>query len=256
VFILNSKKMFKKLLLTATLFAVSFTVVNAQDFVLKADTMTKNTTGVTTITNVCETDAVIFYNYVYNNTTATLPAFHWQIIQKSLPFGWYVCQFCDNNLCRTGTSPEIANNQEVIASEIEVGDSTAQLEPAITVPADADNGVGILRVRVWTANTTDTATYIINKTPTGISKIAVNDTRVNIYPNPANNSVLIYAEKSLNPANVSVISISGQTVYNTAFNVSKEVSDINISALSKGTYMVRLTDTKGQLITSRKFIKE
>lgn len=248
--------MFKKLLLTAMLFAVSFTLVSAQDFVLKADTMTKNTNGVATITNVCETDAVIFYNYVYNNTTATLPAFHWQIIQKTLPFGWYVCQFCDNNLCRTGTSPEIANNQEVIASDIEVGDSTAQLEPAITVPADADNGVGILRVRVWTTNTTDTATYIVNKTPTGISKIAVNDNRVNIYPNPANNTVLIYAEKSLNPANVSIVSITGQTVYNKAFNTGKEAEAISISSLTNGTYMVRLTDNKGQLITSRKFIKE
>lgn len=248
--------MFKKLLLTAALSAVTFTLVNAQDFVLKADTMRKETPGVATVTGVCDDDAVFFYNYVKNNTPNALAKYNWRIIQKDLPFGWYLCQLCDNNLCRPKTDAALnPSYADVAAGAVNAGDS-GLIEPAITVPADGDNGVGILRVKVWTDNTTDTATFIINKTPTGISKIAVNDSRVNIYPNPANNSVLVYAEKSLNPANVSIVSITGQTVYNAPFNTGKEAESININSLSKGTYLIRLNDNKGQLITSRKFIKE
>jgi len=245
--------MFKKLLLSAILFAASFTFVNAQDFVLVADTMQKDTSG-SVLTTPCSERSVFFYNYVHNISGDTLASYKWKIIQKDFPFGWSLCQFCDNNLCRTGnelTSPYA----DITAGEL-LPDSLGLVEPAILVPADGDNGVGILRVKIWTDNTTDTATFIINKTPTGISKIAANDARVNIYPNPANNTVLIYAEKSLNPANISIVSITGQTVYNAAFNANKEATGISINALSKGTYMVRLTDTKGQLITSRKFIKE
>ncbi|KAA5536579.1 T9SS type A sorting domain-containing protein [Taibaiella lutea] len=245
--------MFKKLLLTAILFAVSFTFVSAQDFVLVADTMHKDTSG-SAVTNPCADHSVFFYNYVKNNTGATLTEYKWKIIQKDFPFGWSLCQFCDNNLCRPGTDFS-APYADITAGSVNAGDS-GLMEPAITVPADADNGVGILRVKIWTANTTDTATFIVNKTPTGISKIAVNDARVNVYPNPANNALLVYAEKSLNPANISIVSITGQTVYSTVFNTGKEAANVSISSLTKGTYMIRLTDNKGQLITARKFIKE
>lgn len=247
--------MFKKILLTAMLFTGIAGIAAAQDFTMTADTMSRDTSGSVAITP-CGEHSVIFYNYLNNNTGTTIPAYHWQIIVRNFPTGWYLCQLCDNNICRDSSA--VANNfVDVQAGQIGTTPATrGQLEPAIMVPSTAANGVGVLRVEVWTDNTRDTATFIVNKTPTGISKIAVDDKRVNVYPNPANNTVLIYAEKSLNAANISIVSITGQTVYNKAFNANKEAENISISSLAKGTYMIRLTDDKGQLVTSRKFIKE
>lgn len=250
-----------KTFLITLILITSFTAVKAQDFIMTADTMMRNTQGYAVVPDDCSKYSEIFYNYLRNNTTGDLAPYHWKIILKDLPFGWFLCQFCDNNLCRnaqgSGASVAWANApyEEKVAALIPVGDS-GYLEPAIAVPIDGDNGCGVLRVRVWTANTIDTATFIVCKNPTGVSKIAVNDSRVNIYPNPANDNILVYSEKSLNAANLSIISITGQTVDKKTMNSNKEAHDINISALPKGTYLIRLTNDKGQLITSRKFIKE
>lgn len=243
----------RKLLLIGALLTATAVSSNAQEFSLKSDTLKETTEGVLPPYDWND-DAIAMHNYLRNATSAPI-TFQWQIHQKSLPNGWGLFGFCDNLNCRPETHPALTLNQSETSMDIAVGDSSL-LEPRFKIPRDADNGVGILRVHVWRGTQNDTATYIITKTAaTGVSVINIGDKRVNIFPNPATNSVQVYAQASLNVNKISVFNLLGRRELVTNVKAGTEVADVDINVLAKGMYVIHLTDTNGKLVTSRKFVK-
>lgn len=226
----------------------------AQEFTLKADTLTETTAGMTPPQGSSWDNYTInMYNYVRNSTQASLSV-QWQIFEKNLPNGWGIYGFCDNATCRLETSPAITTGAVQAAMPIPVGDSSL-LEPRVKVPVEGDNGVGIIRVRVFTNTSADTATYIIYKTASSIAAISLNDTRVMLYPNPAENQLSVYMDKSLNASRIDLYNISGANLMQHAV-AGKETASLDIGSLASGLYLVRITDARGALITSRKFNKK
>lgn len=225
---------------------------SAQDFTLSHDTMREETTGKLPPQN-WDNDAILMHNFVNNSTNAPL-TFKWKIVQKDLPFGWSVYGFCDNSFCRPATHPAIVSNAEQESDPIPVA-GNSQLEPRFAVPSDGDNGIGILKARVWTDNTVDTAVYIITKTATGVHQINLNDTRVAVYPNPSDKNISVYSDKSLNVAKISILNIVGREEFSTVASKTREITEISTSSLAKGMYMIHLTDASGKIVTSRKFVK-
>lgn len=71
---------------------------------------------------------------------------------------------------------------------------------------------------------------------------------VRIFPNPATDHVFIEAPKVLN---VVVSSIDGKTLLQ-----KEHATEIDISKLAKGIYMMTLTDDEGQVVLARKLLKE
>lgn len=244
-------KIFLALSLSLCLLTAS---AGAQEFTFKADTLSETTAGRTPPPGSSwDNYAIKMYNYIRNNTQASLNV-QWQIFEKSLPNGWGIYTFCDNGTCRPESHPAITSAAVQSAAPIAVGDSSL-LEPAVKVPEEGDNGVGIIRVRVFTNTSADTATYIIYKTASSIAAISLNDTRVMLYPNPAENQLSVYMDKSLNASRVDVYHVSGASVMQHTV-AGKEAALLDISALTSGFYLVRVTDARGALITSRKFHKK
>ncbi|WP_118972758.1 T9SS type A sorting domain-containing protein [Taibaiella koreensis] len=246
--------MIRKILSLGLLIGLTSVAAHAQDFLLKADTIKRETSGQmppagSSWDNYCEK----LFNYAFNKTTAPLPMTY-QIVYKTLPIGWFIRGFCDNQTCRFQDDPAIASQTETAVMNVPVGDSCL-LEPWVAVPTDADNGVGVIRVRIKTANTTDTATYIINKGTSGVSTIAIKDKRVAIYPNPATNDLTIFTDKSLNASRVEILNIAGASQFAKAIG-GVEAINMDIRALATGTYLVRVTDNNGAVITTRKFSKK
>jgi len=77
------------------------------------------------------------------------------------------------------------------------------------------------------------------------------DRNFNLYPNPANDHITIEFGNldNLEDWNIKIINILGQEVLSQPMNTDK----INVSELSKGVYIVRISDGIGQ--TDKKFIK-
>ncbi|PZF72775.1 beta strand repeat-containing protein [Taibaiella soli] len=73
-----------------------------------------------------------------------------------------------------------------------------------------------------------------------VGNLTVNGNDVNIYPNPASTMVHIDAAAKLN---VQIRNLEGQTVM-----TKKAASDIDISGIANGVYMISLTDKDGNLI--------
>lgn len=225
----------------------------AQNFTLLFDTMETSTQGQTPpegedFANYCE----VLHNYIINNEDSAI-TFQWQIYEKSLPFGWFIYGFCDNSTCWTQTSNIVANAAIANSSPINVGDSS-EFKPMVAVPSDAEYGVGIIKAKVFTATHTDTAFFIINRTPTGLSIISQKDQRVVIYPNPTSDNVTIFADKNLNAKDVTVYNILGRKILTSS--ATGEITKLNISQLASGNYMIRITDNAGKVITSRSITKD
>ncbi|MFA6056971.1 MAG: T9SS type A sorting domain-containing protein [Taibaiella sp.] len=248
--------MIRKFLCLSLVLGLSAIVGNAQDFTLSKDTLQNlNVVGQSPPTgSTWDSYAYKLFNYVHNETNAPL-TFNWQIYNKTLPFGWFIYGFCDNLNCRTQSDPSIASGTVASSSPIPVNDSS-QLEPWVAVPADAEFGIGIIKVRVTTTNTTDTAIYILKRNNTGISTISVGDSRVYLSPNPASNNLQVFADQSLHASHINIYDITGKHISLTKVQPAKEIVDVDISNLASGLYMLRLTDDNGKMITTRKFAKK
>lgn len=249
--------MIRRILFLGLILGGLSTAANAQaDFTLTTDTITVDTTGSTPPAGeTWDNYTINIFNYAHNKTSQPL-IINWRIFQKTIPIGWFINGFCDNISCRPGTHTAIVNGTPQESNPVAPGDST-QLEPRVAVPVEADNGTAIIRVELKTNNTTDTATYIINKhSTTGITVISVKDTRVAIYPNPAANDLMVFADKSLNAARVSIVNITGAQLMTQTLEKGTEVTNMNVSSLAAGMYFVKIIDERGATVTTRKFSKK
>ncbi|AZQ64745.1 T9SS type A sorting domain-containing protein [Flammeovirga pectinis] len=77
-------------------------------------------------------------------------------------------------------------------------------------------------------------------------------TSVLVYPNPASDFVTFKTTKMEGLKSISILNIVGQSVVNTTF---EEVLKLPVSTLQKGTYIVLISDEKGNRATSKLLIK-
>ena len=71
-------------------------------------------------------------------------------------------------------------------------------------------------------------------------------TNISIYPNPTDNTLFITGNET--PIAVSIYNVLGKEVLSV-----KNTNNINVEALPRGVYVIRISDGIGQ--TNRKFIK-
>ncbi|MBO7082260.1 MAG: C10 family peptidase [Bacteroidales bacterium] len=84
---------------------------------------------------------------------------------------------------------------------------------------------------------------------TGISE--ENDTKINLYPNPANSTLRVKSDEPI--LQYSIYDIQG-TLVSQMTDVSEKSLELDVRSLSTGTYMIRLT--LGNTVLTKKFVKE
>lgn len=244
--------MLKKIFITATMLCGFAAISNAQSYSFPVG----NTADSTTQGSVDDVELDLKPKNITASETFKLK---WTVISVALPDAtWKFTSLCDNVTCQYNSQDNQLMNQPYTSGDVAPG-STALFRCGFNVPVTATNGQGIVKVKVekLLGDQVDTMTFRLTKTPTGISVIKMNDNRVSVYPNPAsNNNIEVYADKALNASKISLINIAGQVVMTSAVSKATEITNLNIHALSKGTYLVKLTDNNGKSITTRKFIKE
>lgn len=244
----------KKILLTVSIGLLGSFAASAQSFEILHDTMTKTTVGTPGVDATNE--AIYFHDSVKNVTATDLEDVKWRIIESNLPLGWYIFTFCDNVFCRsTAEVNNHLNNTSQIETFAPIAPGTsALLEPSVVVPQSADDGTGIIKVRVFTDSQTDTAVFIINKTPVGINQVKMNDSRVSLFPNPsAGQNLNVFINKDLGAKSVAIYNVLGAQVAQQS--ITREVSNVATAHLANGHYLVKVLDQNGLVITTRKWVK-
>lgn len=89
---------------------------------------------------------------------------------------------------------------------------------------------------------------------TGITPVTENNS-INIYPNPAHNSLTIEFDQPLQgAASLNIYDITGAEVLRR--NIALQNTEINIATLAPGIYVIRMVDKTSNLNTIRRFVKQ
>ena len=110
-----------------------------------------------------------------------------------------------------------------------------------------------IRIRVFNTNKpadSDTATFILFSQPVGLVEL-VDDSRIQIFPNPAKNKLNINLDGTIEADQISIVDLNGNEVI--LHSLSKPSFDIDISNLASGVYIVQ-TLTNSGVINRQKIV--
>lgn len=244
------KKIFSILALSLT------TIVGAQSFSFQlSDSVTEVVEGDDAMT-------VLVQNYVVNETGATIDNLKWKLEEVTLPDGWALYSFCDNNICYYITE----QNMDTFYNDVPFvplgRNDVSDFKIEVTIPENAPDNFGVVKAKVfiYTDDTEteiaeeQTATFIVNKGNVGVEIIDLKDERVGVYPNPGNEELFLYTDVSLNAQNFQVFDMIGRIVL--TGNISDETTSINASSLQRGHYLIKVIDNNNNSITTRKWMKK
>jgi len=69
-----------------------------------------------------------------------------------------------------------------------------------------------------------------------------------VYPNPGTGMITVELGNSVNPTELQVVDITGKVVLTQAINSGSTAVQLNLTELTKGAYIIRVTDEKGILV--------
>jgi hypothetical protein len=99
-----------------------------------------------------------------------------------------------------------------------------------------------------------TIMYYENYFPTAVSNINTAKNTLEIYPNPANESVVIKTDYSDSYC-IQITDLLGKTVY-TESNIHELQKSIGVTAFAPGSYIIQIKGNTGATIAQRQFIKD
>ena len=100
-----------------------------------------------------------------------------------------------------------------------------------------------------------TMTFIINKIPAAVTNINNPENNIVLYPNPAHDEVNVVYDQGADVKNIAVYNIIGKVlaVYKVTNNTS---ANLNLENIPSGIYFVRLINSHGDVVVTRKFTKQ
>ncbi len=187
-----------------------------------------------------------------NNTSGAGIIVQWKMIANTLPADWFATLgVCDNKLCYTGTDIWPTVQQESMNYASGIGDFH------ILGDLSGTAGVGPYYVRIRINNKaipTDTAiqTYIIGKGTANVPTVKTAD--ITLYPNPATSSVNVVYDAAADIKTLAIYSIIGKQVG--MYRSTGNSANMSVENLPDGIYFVRLMNSHGDVVATKKFTKQ
>ena len=98
-----------------------------------------------------------------------------------------------------------------------------------------------------------TVGFVVVSSPRNASTTGINESKSNagfkIWPNPANNVVEITMNPNHETSNLSIYDIAGSLVLEQKINANTSILKTDISSLSNGSYLIKLSDSKNSSIS-------
>ncbi len=203
---------------------------------------------------------------VLDGVNVTGPAavtLHWHVIATDFPHDWLVTLgICDNSECYYNMpAPMIVWNDSTDAGRTFTSDPYRAGDTGIfyfVFNIDSGSpGCHYLTVTLTDSLVqTDTVTINVCKVaPAGTPMIIKSPEDVVLYPNPARDEINIVYDVASDVKNILVYNIIGKVM--AAYKVTNNGSaNLNLENIPQGIYFVRLLNSHGVIVATRKFIKQ
>ncbi len=222
---------------------------NAQSFTVQHDTVWINASG----SGLAEAHSDI------TNTTASDITIEWKVTATNFPDDWVDnTGICDNASCYSGnliwvSSTSTGTSHEAIYVPSVLGTFKLQIDAS----SSTTTGTRYMKANVWNkfdATDSKDVVFMVTKNPTSVSTVKTAP-EVNLYPNPASTSVNVVYDAGSDVKNIAVYSIIGRqmSIYRANGNNS---ANLNVENMPAGIYFVRLLNSKGEIVATRKFTKQ
>ena len=184
------------------------------------------------------------------NTSSNTVSYEWKIKSTDFPDSWKNFGICDNQNCYMyNTSSDFSRVTE--SNPVAGGGKFSfkmQMDGS-TVPA----GVHYVTTSIWEKGNTATSqdvTFILGKCGTSVGTVKGADD-VTIYPNPAKNDINVLFSPNAGIKNIAVYNLIGKVV--SVYKVQGNSAKLDLQSTPPGIYFMRLVDTQGRVVATRKF---
>ncbi|MFI5195872.1 MAG: T9SS type A sorting domain-containing protein [Chitinophagales bacterium] len=100
------------------------------------------------------------------------------------------------------------------------------------------------------ANTTDS----VIKAPAAVTNINNTENEIILYPNPARDELNVVYSPNADVKTIAVYNIIGKVI--AVYKVTSAGANLNLENIPSGIYFVRLTNSHGDVVVTRKFTKQ
>ena len=209
----------------------------------------------------------VYYNYpsglqtimdgVDNLSTVTTDSLtlKWSVIATNFPADWVaVSGVCDNKTCY---AMNLLWPSGTVKLSNKYPDGLGGFDMQTNLSSATSTGCYYVTVKMFNnAVPTDSATetYIICNSPTAVPNVN-KTTEVALYPNPSTSELNVVYDPANDVKNISVYNIIGKVM---AVYKASDVNGANldISNLPSGIYFLRLFNSEGGLVATKKFTKQ
>jgi len=206
-------------------------------------------------------------DYITDTAYANGLVVRWHVLNGSdFPADWLTPTafgICDNYLCRFNTGDTVLWNSATSSGSYFTS-SVYHLNAAGAFYLDMDLSSATTMGTHWItvalkdtntiANYTKNITFVINKVPVAVPVVSNAAADIVLYPNPADNELNVVYGANADIKNIAVYNIIGKVL--AVYKVAGSGANLNLENIPSGIYFVRLCNSNGNVVATRKFTKQ
>jgi hypothetical protein len=191
------------------------------------------------------------------NTSSAPVTIKWKMISNHFDAGWSLDGACDNVDCKTSSTPGLLDGTGNFSTfPITVGDN-CDFKLGFNESGAASNTKAYAVLELTsTGGPTKNAVFIAYKNGAGITTATIQENEISIFPNPAQNYIDVLYSPFSDVNTIAIYNIIGKVV--SVYKVTDKSSarcEFNAD-MPSGIYLVRIADSKGKVIATRKITRQ
>lgn len=186
----------------------------------------------------------------------------WHVDGYNFGTGWDMVGsgFCDNVTCYTAISPtnNLFVDQTVWKSDAYTNSGFGDFKMVFASSNPPEGSSSWVRIyAVDTVSITSrTLTYYAYKSAAGVTTTVTSSDDVVLFPNPAREAVNVIFDSKAGVKTIAIYNLIGKLVGPVYKPSSNGSAKIDLNEMPNGVYFLRLMDGQGQVVSTRRFIRQ
>jgi len=203
---------------------------------------------------------------ITNITYATGMVIQWHVIASNFPADWLTNSafgICDNKNCyNNGGDTAVWNAATSFGATYKSNtvnmykiDTPGLFDLNLNLTSVTSSGTYYVTVTLadFSSSYSKNVTFMISRAPTSVNSVNRNTEDVQLYPNPVINDLNVLYDASLDIKTIAVYNIIGKLV--AVYKVPSTSANLNLENVPSGIYFVRLANSQGEVVITRKITK-